>query len=38
MIAGGMENMDRAPYLLPNGRWGMRMGDGQASTACCWTR
>jgi acetyl-CoA C-acetyltransferase len=24
-----MENMDRAPYLLPNGRWGMRMGDGQ---------
>lgn len=29
MIAGGMENMDRAPYLLPNGRWGMRMGDGQ---------
>ncbi|MGC9271478.1 thiolase family protein [Acidiphilium sp.] len=26
-IAGGMENMDRAPYLLPNGRWGMRMGD-----------
>lgn len=29
MIAGGMENMDRAPYLLPNGRRGMRMGDGQ---------
>jgi acetyl-CoA C-acetyltransferase len=29
MIAGGMENMDRAPYLLPNGRWGMRMGDAQ---------
>ncbi|WP_137127364.1 acetyl-CoA C-acetyltransferase [Roseomonas sp. HF4] len=29
MVAGGMENMDRAPYLLPNGRWGMRMGDGQ---------
>jgi acetyl-CoA C-acetyltransferase len=29
MIAGGMENMDRAPYLLPNGRWGMRMGDSQ---------
>ncbi|MDD2861289.1 MAG: acetyl-CoA C-acetyltransferase [Acidiphilium sp.] len=27
-IAGGMENMDRAPFLLPNGRWGMRMGDG----------
>lgn len=26
-IAGGMENMDRAPYLLPSGRWGSRMGD-----------
>ena len=25
-IAGGMENMDRAPYLLPQGRWGARMG------------
>jgi acetyl-CoA C-acetyltransferase len=27
-VAGGMENMDLAPYLLPGGRWGMRMGDG----------
>ncbi len=26
-VAGGMENMDRAPYLLPTGRWGNRMGD-----------
>ena len=26
-IAGGMENMDQAPYLLPGGRWGHRMGD-----------
>lgn len=26
-IAGGMENMDRSPYLLPQGRWGARMGD-----------
>ena len=26
-IAGGMENMDLAPYLLPQGRWGARMGD-----------
>ncbi|RZU98209.1 thiolase family protein [Spiribacter vilamensis] len=26
-IAGGMENMDRAPYVLPQGRWGARMGD-----------
>lgn len=26
-LAGGMENMDRAPYLVPEGRWGARMGD-----------
>ena len=26
-VAGGMENMDRAPYLLPQARWGARMGD-----------
>jgi acetyl-CoA acetyltransferase len=26
-IGGGMENMDRVPYLLPQGRWGARMGD-----------
>ncbi|MFZ1425304.1 MAG: acetyl-CoA C-acyltransferase [Geminicoccaceae bacterium] len=25
-VAGGMENMDRAPYLLTEGRWGYRMG------------
>ncbi|WP_166145291.1 thiolase family protein [Methylosinus sp. RM1] len=25
-IAGGLESMDRAPYLLGNGRWGYRMG------------
>ena len=29
MIAGGMENMSQAPYLLPKGRGGMRMGHGQ---------
>ena len=28
-IAGGMENMDQAPYLLPGGRWGTRMGDAR---------
>ena len=28
-MAGGMENMDQAPYLLACGRWGYRMGDGQ---------
>jgi acetyl-CoA C-acetyltransferase len=29
MLAGGMENMDRAPYLVNNGRWGYRMGHAQ---------
>ncbi|HET6220544.1 MAG TPA: acetyl-CoA C-acetyltransferase [Dongiaceae bacterium] len=28
-VAGGMENMDLAPYLLERGRWGYRMGHGQ---------
>ena len=28
-VAGGMENMDRAPYLLPSGRWGQRMGNAE---------
>ena len=28
-IAGGMENMDRAPYLMAGGRWGYRMGPAQ---------
>jgi len=29
MVAGGMENMSQAPYLLPKARAGMRMGHGQ---------
>ena len=28
-VAGGMENMDQAPYLVPGARWGQRMGDAQ---------
>ncbi|NHT77258.1 acetyl-CoA C-acyltransferase [Rhizobiaceae bacterium CRRU44] len=28
-IAGGMENMDRAPYLMDGGRWGYRMDPAQ---------
>jgi len=28
-VAGGMENMDLAPYLVSRARWGHRMGDGQ---------
>lgn len=33
VIAGGVENMDRAPYLLPAMRFGARMGDAQAVDA-----
>ncbi|PWI22342.1 acetyl-CoA C-acetyltransferase [Kurthia zopfii] len=29
IVAGGMESMSNAPYYLPNGRWGLRMGDAQ---------
>ena len=29
VIAGGMENMDQAPYLIEKGRWGYRMGEGK---------
>ena len=28
-VAGGMENMDMAPYLMGGGRWGYRLGDAQ---------
>lgn len=27
IVAGGMESMSNAPYLLPKGRFGLRMGD-----------
>jgi len=30
VIAGGVENMDRAPYLLPGMRFGTRMGNAEA--------
>ena len=26
-VAGGVENMSRAPYIMPSARWGQRMGD-----------
>ena len=29
IVAGGMESMSNAPYILPKARWGLRMGDGQ---------
>jgi len=27
IVAGGMESMSSAPYILPKARWGLRMGD-----------
>ncbi|HVR72535.1 MAG TPA: acetyl-CoA C-acetyltransferase [Vicinamibacteria bacterium] len=30
VVAGGMESMSGAPYLLPGARWGERLGHGQA--------
>jgi acetyl-CoA C-acetyltransferase len=32
-VAGGMESMSQAPYLLPNARFGFRMGDVKALDA-----
>ena len=29
-VAGGVENMSRAPYQMPAARWGQKMGDTQA--------
>lgn len=29
IVAGGMENMSEAPYVLPHSRWGVRMGHDQ---------
>jgi acetyl-CoA C-acetyltransferase len=28
-VAGGMESMSQAPYLLPRARWGVRLGDAE---------
>ncbi|MEW8955895.1 acetyl-CoA C-acetyltransferase [Clostridium sp.] len=28
VVAGGMENMSRAPFVLDSARWGQRMGNG----------
>src|SRR5207302_8867327 len=32
-VGGGMESMSQAPYLLPQARFGFRMGDGKAIDA-----
>jgi acetyl-CoA C-acetyltransferase len=29
IVAGGMENMSRTPYVMHGARWGERMGDGK---------
>src|SRR6188472_455526 len=29
VVAGGMENMNQAPFLLPKARFGYRLGDGK---------
>ena len=29
LVAGGMENMSRAPYLIENARYGYRLGNGE---------
>src|SRR5258706_9671136 len=29
IVAGGMENMTRAPYLIENARYGYRLGNGE---------
>ena len=29
IVAGGMESMSNAPYILPKARWGLRMADGE---------
>lgn len=33
LVAGGMENMSRGPYLLPQARFGARMGDAEMQDA-----
>src|SRR5919112_3419483 len=33
VLAGGMESMSNAPYMLPNARWGARLGDTPALDA-----
>lgn len=44
IVAGGMESMSNAPYILPKARWGLRMGDSSVKDlmthdglSCCFT-
>jgi len=34
-VAGGMESMSNAPYMLPKARTGYRMGNGETSIVLC---
>jgi len=36
LVAGGMESMSRAPYLLPEAREGVRLGHGKLIDAMVW--
>ncbi len=36
ILAGGMENMSRAPYLIPKGRAGYRLGHGELLDHLCF--
>ena len=36
IVAGGMESMSRAPYLLPEAREGVRLGHGKLIDAMIW--
>ena len=36
VVAGGMESMSNAPYLLPQGRNGFRMGDAKVVDSMIW--
>jgi acetyl-CoA C-acetyltransferase len=36
IVAGGMESMSRAPYLLPEAREGVRLGHGKLIDAMVW--
>lgn len=44
IVAGGMESMSNAPYIMPKARWGLRMGDSSVKDlmlndglTCCFT-
>lgn len=36
VVAGGMENMSMAPYLLPKARFGYRLGHGECIDSLLW--